>query len=116
MKEQLDELHKERAHGSFVKSRAKFIQEYEKSSEYFLSLEKANSKLNHIRALINNATRYIHINDILELQKSYFSRIYGKTPDESNVQIDRYLNSTEIPVLSENSRNICEQNIMLEKK
>ena len=118
IKEQLDELHNERAHGSFIRSRAKFIQEYEKPSKYFLSLEKANNKLNHIRALINNGTRYTNINDILELQKSYFSRIYGKTietTDESNTEIDRYLKSIEIPTLSEHSRSICEQNITLKE-
>ena len=41
LKQQIENIYAERAQGAIVRSRCKFIEEYEKPTKYFLSLEKA---------------------------------------------------------------------------
>ena len=50
----IDNIFNEKAMGSIVHSRCKFIEEFEEPTKYFLSLEKANHHIKHIRSLIHN--------------------------------------------------------------
>ena len=68
--------------------------------------------------MINNCTRYTNPTEILELQKLYYTQLYASSKDNSNesgFQIDTYLQKIEIPMLSEESKDLCDKHITIEE-
>ena len=57
VKKEIENIYKERARGSMVRSCCKMIDEYECPTKFFLNLEKSNNKVQHIRLLFMNGKK-----------------------------------------------------------
>ena len=76
LKDYLDLLYEYRATGYHIRSRAKRVQEGEKSSKYSLSLEKARQSSNVINSLKDSTGQVHHSDDgILNTAKAYYENL-----------------------------------------
>ena len=97
---ELDELYNSKAKGSQVRSRAKWINDGEKNTKFFLGLEKSHQTSNVIDELkIDNGNTLKTDNEILCQMCSYYEKLYqSKSIDD--LEIDNYLSNSNIPQLS----------------
>ena len=68
-----------------LRSKAKFIEEGEKNSKYFLKMEKQNYNNKHIKSIINSDGSIINNpKEILEEQANFFQKLYTSVirPDD----------------------------------
>ena len=87
----------------------------EKSSKYFLNLEKKQKYKSHIRKLMINDRESTDATEILNEIKEYYSNKYKR---ESNVTLDEcktYIQTLNLPTLSEADRALIEGPIKLAK-
>ena len=54
LQSKLDEVYLNRAHGAFVRSRARWLEEGEKNTSYFCRLEKRRQERNAVNVLMIN--------------------------------------------------------------
>ena len=113
IKKQIEEIYKEKAFGAIIRSRCQMLEEYERPTKYFLNLEKTKQNVKHIRTLVNDGHKISCSDEILELEKKYFERLYSESDVNSNtdVYLDTYLNNINIPKISEESQQICDKTI-----
>ena len=91
LKNDLDLLYEYRATGYHIRSRAKWVQDGEKSSKYFLSLEKARQSSNVVNSLKDSSGQVHHSDDgILHTAKAYYENLYKDRPTSGD-DIDSYL-------------------------
>ena len=77
VKDQLDEYYKEKSQGYQIRSRAKWVEQGEQSTKYFLGLEKARQNFNCISSLKDcNGITLTTDKEILEVAKTFYSDLY----------------------------------------
>ena len=108
IKSKLNSVMLEKAKGSFIRSRAKWIEEGEKSSSYFARLEKIHQTNNTITRLMANDKIIERDDEILTELASFYKQLYTSTTPNIN-HIKDYLNNTNmLNILSENEKKLCE--------
>ena len=116
LKAELDSIYTEKAKGYQIRSRSKWIEEGEKSSKYFLGLEKKHGALNCIESLRDEAgSLKTNDSDILNITHSFYKDLYSShaaSTDKINswfesIQPDKKLTETE--------KSLCEGKITLEE-
>ena len=118
IKTQVNEYYDELAKGAMIRSRCQQIHESEKPTKYFFSLEKVKYNIKHIRSLKHNGKHIFDPQKILDLEKSYFSQIYTETSNGntmSQLDIISYLNKVHVPVISNDSKFLCDLPITFEE-
>ena len=115
VKNKLDKKYFDLTHAAFVRSRSKWIEQGERSTSYFLNLEKARQNNNRILKLIdaNNKIQYNTDKDILDHCASFYSKLYtSNNPNQDD--IDKYLTELQkLPLLSDDDQAICEGKISI---
>ncbi len=108
LKLELDSLLLEKARGAQVRSRAHWIEEGEKSTSYFLQLEKKHQHFNRIDSLRDGNVSHDNDDDILTHARSFYQDLYKtKNPNPDNIR--QYLNSIQFnKTLSEEKKVVCE--------
>ena len=108
----LDHIFEKKSYAAFIRSRCKWIEEGEKSSSYFLNVEKKRQIHNSIYKLSDEKGNcYTHNKDILDHCTDYYSELY-KTRNPKRSSINEYLSKiTNLPTLSHDSQEQCEGKI-----
>ena len=116
IKEKLELLYEEKVKGIVVRARARWHEYGERSTKYFLNLEKRNHVKKHIRKLLISGSITTDPYRTLAEQKRFYQNLY-KTKDsvEATDSIEAFLNSLNIPKLSEEQRQSCEGRISTEE-
>ena len=106
-------MKKKEVEGIIIRSRARWYEHGERSSKYFLNLEKRNHVKNHIRKLDINAFLTTDPLKILHEQKRFYQELYQSINRTSNnsERISLFLDNLNIPKLSETDKNSCEGKI-----
>ncbi len=109
VKEQLNEVYYNKSKGYQIRSRAKWVEEGEKSTKYFLNLEKSRQTSNCINSLKDCNGNYVHTDiDILKQAKDFYSKLYqDKSVDDKCVN-DFFDSIVPEKVLDENLMQKCE--------
>ena len=113
LKQELDNLYENRAKGCQVRSLAKWV---EKSTRYFLGLEKTRQSANCITCL-KDADGISHHSDaeILKVVKSYYERLYKSNASEEG-DIDLFFESLpKERILKDAESSQCEGLIAFEE-
>ena len=112
----LKEQYKEKAKGYQVRSRAKWIAEGERSTRYFLKLEKRHQTFNRIDSLeTKNGIKIFNSNQILMEAHTFYSDLYASSKPKHD-DIEKYLKSLNIgKKLSHEEKQICEGKISKEE-
>ena len=77
-KNELETLYDERVEGIAVRARARWHEYGEKSSKYFLNLEKRNNIKKHVRKLYLSGSFLTDPFEILNAEKSFCSKLYSR--------------------------------------
>ena len=111
--EELETFYEKKVEGIIIRSRATWYEHGERSSKYFLNLEKRNHVKKHIRKLSINGFLTTDPLKILNEQKRFYQELYESINRTSNnsERISLFLDNLNIPKLSETEKNSCEGKI-----
>lgn len=110
--EVLREIQSEKEKGLIIRSRAKWYEEGEKSSKYFLNLEKRNKKKTQINSLkIKN--RITHNQQIIRDEfRSFYQSLYTNRDTKDQIKkIRRFLDKACTPTISEKEQKSLERDL-----
>ena len=113
LQNELESIRKEYIKGLFVRTRAKWIEEGEKPTKYFLSLEKRNYINKTLTKIIdNNGITITNQMEILNEIKAYYRHFYDNKDSElHNVNLDLIINKSLVNTLDEEMREELEGEI-----
>ena len=116
-KENLELFYEEKVHGIVIRARARWHEHGERSSKYFLNLEKRNHVKKHMRRLkISGSTKTDPFN-ILSEQKRFYQDLYTSKNirTDSTQTAESFLSNLDIPRLTEEQKLSCEGKITPEE-
>ena len=105
-KEKLELFYEEKTKGIIIRARARWYEHVEKSTKYFLNLEKRNHIKKHMLKLnINESVRTDPLT-ILSEQKLFYQNLYmsGRNEADNRKAAKSFLNNLNIPKLSEEEK------------
>ena len=111
IKQQLDIFALNKARGAQVRSKQLWIEEGERNTAYFCSLEKSRSKINTITCLKNNEGEMIKDRSrLLKEQVEYYTNLYNQSTTAENIRLetDKFLENENFRKLDDNKANECE--------
>ena len=96
--------------GSIIRSRARWYEQGERNTKYFLNLENHNKKKSCVRRLLNSdGAEITDANNILDEVHTFYSDLYD---EKTGIQTDTYcpflVDSLTIPKLNDDMRKICD--------
>ena len=115
LRQELDSIYNEKAKGAIVRSRCQWIEENEKCSKYFLNLERRNYSVKNIKSLLINGETIEKPELILDNQKLYYENLYTEPKILHEIDIINYLNDIAAPKISNESKNLCENELTIEE-
>ena len=110
MKEKLENLRQEKLKGIMMRAKVKWIEEGEKPTKYFCSLEKRNYVNKTIYRIKDKEGKLVcDQKKILEEIENYYNKLYTSIDDELiDVNLDEILSNSEIPTLSSTQADTLE--------
>ena len=114
LKEELDVLYQEKAIGAQIRAKIKYIEEGEQSTSYFLATEKYRQSNNVISALTKNNITYFEDLEVLSIARDCYTDLYtSKKPSPES--INDFVDSVNLPLLSENRRDVCDGEVSFQE-
>ena len=112
-----EKLVRKKTNGIILRSKAKWSEEGEKSTKYFLNLEKRNYNQKCIKKLIgNNGSEITGQNEIIEEQRRFYEDLYSsKLKNTNDKLLDEYFLNNNLPKLNDELKNLCEQELTIEE-
>ena len=108
-KENLEAFYEEKINGVIIRARARWHEHGEKSTKYFLNLEKRNHVKKHMRKLRISGLITTDPFNILSEQKRFYQELYTSQNDTDNSQSTvSFLSNLDIPLLTEEQKLSCE--------
>ena len=116
-KDMLELFYEEKIKGIIIRARARWHEHGEKSTKYFLNLEKRNHIKKHVRKLNINGSITTDPFNILSAQQRFNQELYtSRNKNENNSQmIESFLKDLNIPKLSDEQKVLCEGEITSEE-
>ena len=116
-KEKLELFHDEKIKGIVIRARVRWHEHGERSSKYFLNLEKRNHVKKHIRKVRISGSMTTDPFSILSEEKRFYQDLYtSKNKSRNHLQaIDSFLKDLMIPRLTEEQMLSCEYAITAEE-
>ena len=87
--------------GVIIRSKTRWYEEGEKSSKYFLNLEKKNKFKSCVHKLSVNGREITNSKEILSEIRNYFSHKYQCESNKTAAECEEFLNNVKLPTLSE---------------
>ena len=108
-KQELEILYDYITQGIILRSRATWYEHGEKSTKYFLNLEKRNKTKTHVRKiLLQNNLETTEPEAIMSNLKTFYSNLYKRTLTKTENECLQYLKDISAPKLHENDKQSCE--------
>ena len=108
-KQDLEEIYNYITEGIILRSETHWYELGEKSTKYFLNLEKRNKAKSHIGMILTESSSEITDSKaILSELKSFYSNLYQQRGTKTKSDCLHYINDFNVPKLSEEDRTICE--------
>ena len=106
IKNELKEIENNKIAGSILRSKVEWYEQGEKSSKYFLGLEKSRAISKHVRKLqLDNGIEITDPKIIMQKQVEYFTDLYSSTY-RKNVNFEELF--SQVPKLNDTEREKCE--------
>ena len=114
LKQQLDAIYLDKAIGAQIRSKVNLVEEGERSTEYFLSVEKHRQDHNCIKSLKTNGVTHIDDTEILKVACDFYTELYrSKNPNIED--INRFIENVNVPMLTAEEQNVCEGIISIQE-
>ena len=116
----LENWYDELLKGSIMRSKATCYENGEKSSKYFLNLEKRNSVKNTIRKLFivndkNEEVESENESDILNHARNFYQNLYKRKSNKNANSCSLFLNNIPIPSITDEQKESCEKEITIKE-
>lgn len=115
LQSKLDKMYLYRAKAAYLRSKAKWIEEGEKNTAYFCNLEKRRQEYNSICNLIIDGEECTDPKRISNEVFTFYSNLYKSSYSEQNVTSFFDKISNWIPVIDDNFREICDEDLTIEE-
>ena len=113
MQQEYDLLYSDKVHGAQIRSRAKWVEEGEKNTKFFLGLEKRHQTNNSIYQLLDDTGDLKDDNDgIMTTCRSFYKSLYNNDANNQH-NIMNYLSSCDNNTLTDQQAQICEGQITM---
>ena len=113
-KNELESIYDHITEGIILHSKASWYEHGEKSTQYFLNLEKKNKAKSHLRrTLISENVETTNPDQIMSSLKSFYSTLYKRRNEKSEVEFLYFLRNLNIPKLSDDDRTSCKGKLTL---
>ena len=104
----LEEIYNYITQGIILHSRVDWYEHGEKSSKYFLNLEKRNKAKSHIRKLLNSdSVEMSEPETIYSSIKSFYPTLYKKRSNTTEIDCSNYLKTLNLPRLADDKCRLC---------
>lgn len=111
----LDEFYIKKAKGAYVRSRAKWLEEGEKNSSYFINLEKRRQEKNSINSLIVNQVEQLNHNLIVKEVFKFYSNLYSSSFSSVNSNSFFQMLKNNIPSIDSVFKELCDSDLTLQE-
>lgn len=109
LKNKLDEITDYKTQGLILRSQTDWYEKGEKSTKYFLRMEKRNQIKKEMRRLQkDNGTFTSDQQEILELQREFYQVLYSNRDVMSRAEMENYLESINTAMLNNLEKESCE--------
>ena len=99
-----------------MRSKTDWYEHGEKSTKYFLNLEKRNKAKSHIRKIITDDLRETSDPTIIMSNlKTFYGTLCKSRSHKTESECLSYLDSIDIPKLSEDEKNLCKGKPMVKE-
>ena len=110
----LENWYDEFTKGAILRSKAQWYEKGEKSTKFFLNLEKKNSVKNTIRNLYtnNDSNEFVLCEDenqILTHASTFYKNLFQRKSDKSLDACSTFLSNIDIPSISSDQKHICDK-------
>lgn len=113
---ELHEMVKEQNSGAQIRSRAKWIEEGEKSTKYFFNLERQNISNNTIKRLKKDDGSYTQsATEILDEQYTFYKTLYQKDDISEQDMHDYLQSSNDHQSLNDKDKQLLEGKVMVQE-
>ena len=111
----LDNLIEERTKGAILRSKSQWYEKGEKSSKFFLNLEKKNSINNTVKKIVQeNNTEITDSNDILKSLNGFYSDLFKRKSNKTIHQCKDFLHDIDVPKITPEHQFLCEKDISID--
>ena len=110
-KRDLEEIYDNIAEGTHIRSRCQWYEEGEKSSKFFLNLEKLNGTRSQIRKIIVNDQEIVDPNKVLNEIRIFYESLFRKGDSKPPSQINDFLDKVQLPKLNITESNECDNEL-----
>lgn len=111
----LDKMYVSKARGAYIRSKAKWIEEGERSSAYFCRLEKRRQERNTIKTLIIDHQECADPTKISKEIFDFYSRLYSSSYSHTDAEALFESIKEHIPKVDECFKNWCDAEIQMEE-
>ena len=108
IKNKIEEIYEKKAEGARIRSKCLCYEEGEKSSKFFLNLEKRRGIRGHIRKLIVNNQEITYQNKIQNELLFFYETLFKNTSAITSKDCESFLNKVSVPKLNSEDAIICE--------
>ena len=113
-KNELESIYDYITEGIILRSKASWYEHGEKSTQYFLNLEKRNKAKSHLRRIfISENVETTNLDQIMSSLRSFYSALYKRRSEKSEAECLDFLGNLNIPKLSDDDRTSCEGKLTL---
>ena len=116
VKHEIESINEQKVKGHLIRSKAKWIEDGEKCTKYFLQLESRNFKTKYIKTLKDENKTISDHKKILEAQEKFYGELYT-APNDSNEEYNdvNCLFNEKSDCLSESDKQSCDIDISVEE-
>ena len=107
----LEEIYDNIAEGVIIRSKCQWYAENEKSTKYFLNLEKKHAEKSTIRRLVTDKKDLVKHNDINNEILSYFKSLFEQTDQIDKLDHNTLLQSITLPSVRNDQKVVCDNDL-----
>ena len=111
IKNELDSIYDHITESIRIRSKCDWYEHSEKSTKFFLNLEKQRRAQNTIKKLIVDDKKIIDQTYILEYIREFYENLFKKCKQKTGAEIENFLRQFNIPKLPENKSKLCEEDL-----
>ena len=113
-KEFLDKYIERKTEGAILRSKSLYYEQNEKSSKYFLNLERLHSENNTVKKVVVENGETSDSKEILNELHKFYSTLFKRRVSKTERECKAFLDSIHLPSLSDEQKLLCDKPITID--